>query len=308
MPSGSRGGGGGSHFGGGHSSFSGGGSHFGGSRSSYSGGGSHFGGGPRGPRGPRGPIFIHWGRHYYSISYGKNFLVIFLLVISIITGIAGAGLIASNYEDELYTICQDYKYYHQMVEYAESHSNHQTTATITSIHKSFSGKYYYNYKFKKSPSSTYSLYIDGYTYCLYTDGDLTNETIAVGKEITIAISDDVNNITFDCDSVPMDIVNFSSTDDGEYQMYDRLARENKRGGMVTLIVAVILLGTTITLYIVFLKKTDKDEYEKSKAGTDTSSSINVDTKPKSKYCSYCGSILDSNATSCPSCGAKISKE
>ncbi len=316
MPSGSRGGGGGSHFGGG-SSHSGGGSHFGGSRPSYSSGSSHygswsFGGGPRAPRGPRvprGPLGFRWGRNYYSMSSAKGFLVIFLLVISIITGIAGAGLIASNYEDELYTICQDYVYYHQMAEYAQSNSNYQTTATITGIYKRFNDKWYYEYSFKMYPNNpSNSRKVDGYTYCLYTDEDVTNRTIAVGKEITIAISDNVNYITSDTDSVPMDIVNFSSTDDGEYQMYDKLARENKRSGIIAFIVAVILFGTTVTLWIVFLKKVDKEEYEKSKSGDSSSSSINIDTKPKSKYCSYCGSLLDPDATSCYSCGAKISKE
>lgn len=301
MPSGSHSGG--SHFGGGHSSFSGGGSHFGGSRSGHSGGGSHFGGGPRGPR---GPVFIHWGGHYYSMSYSKNVLVVFLLVISFIAGFVGFGFTVSNNRDKLDIIRMDYEYYYQMVDYAESNSNYRTTATITGFYQSYSGKYYYNYKFKMDPSSASSFYIDGYTYCLYTEDDLPS--IAVGTTITIAISDNVNNISFDCDSVPMDIKHFRPEDDGEFQALQRSAETNKKVGIVTLIIAGIMLATTITLWILFLKKTDKNEYEKSKSGTITSSSINIDTNPKTKYCSYCGSALNSNATSCHCCGARVHKE
>lgn len=296
MPSGSHGGGGGSHFGGGGSSFSSGGSHFGSSR-------SHYGG----PRGPRGPIFVHFGGRYYTITSGKRFLVLFLFFVSIFACVLGAGLIASNNESKLDVIREDYAYYYQMVELATNNSNYKTTATITGVYKKYSGKYYYKYRFKMHPSSSMSTFtIDGYTYCLYTEDDLSD--IYVGKSITIAISDEVDSISFDCDSVPMDIVNFRPEDDGEFQALERSANTNKKVGIIILIIAGGVLATTIILYFVFIKKTSKEEYEKSKSRTSIFSSINTSTSSKSKYCSYCGTALNSNATSCSNCGAKISKE
>lgn len=292
MPSGSHSGGGGSHFGGGGSSFSSGGSHFGSSR-------SHYGG----PRGPRGPVFIHFGRRYYTISYGKNSLVVFLLFISIFVGIVGIGFVASTNKDKLDVIREDYEYYYQMVELAEQNSSYQTTATITGVYKKY-GKYYYTYRFRMRPSSTSPFTIDGYTYCLYDEEDLSG--IQVGDTVTIAISDNVNNISFSCDSVPMDIVDFRPKDDGEYQMYERSAKTNKKVGITALIIAGALLATSITVYIVFLKKTDQSEYEKSKGLS--VSALQTEEEPIVNYCTYCGSIIKPNDTACSACGAKVTKD
>lgn len=284
MPSSSHGSGG-SHFGGG-SSIGRGGSHFGGSRSS-------------GSRVRTGPIFIHFGGHRYSMSSGKSVLMSFLIFINILLLFGGIGVRFSNYADELKIIEDDYSHYQSMVVFSQSHPEYTTTAEITAVsYNSKYKKYWYSYKF----SSNFSTPCNGFTYCLYDEDDL--DTIHVGATITIAIENKKTSIFPDCDSTPMDIINFSAKDDGEYIYFVKEAKQNRKIGRVILVLSGVMFVGNIVLSCVFFKKAEKT------ANGDTSSAETSsigNSKPSARYCAYCGKLIPTGEDSCSACGAKVTE-
>ena len=279
MPSG-RGGGGGSHFGGGSS---GGGSHFGGSSSS------------RGYHRTR-PMRFHFGRRVYVISSGKSTLLYIFTGLIIFMYFVGIALMCSNYKSQLRKIEADYNYYQDMVRYAEIHTSYQKEGRITQV--SYNPKYdryYYNYTIY----TTMGL-INGYTFCVYTEEDLKD--IKVGTIVMFAMSDNGSNANPYTDSVPMDYIYTTLEDDGEYLYFIKQAKTNKTAGIVITCIATALLGTTIFLIFKF-KKLEGENSSETQIETPTSS-----PKEETSYCSYCGAVLSSKNGSCPSCGARVRKK
>lgn len=97
----------------------------------------------------------------------------------------------------------------------------------------------------------------------------------------------------------------------EYIHYQDLIESNKqtiKGVITALVIEILVLALFITLYFLKVKKYYKlvaqDEellFQKKKAELN-------ETKSKSnKFCRYCGSKLEANATKCPSCGANLIK-
>lgn len=92
-------------------------------------------------------------------------------------------------------------------------------------------------------------------------------------------------------------------------------------------VIVMIVAFVILIVVIFgivrpvLIKKDRELYEKMKSKTSNTvnendflqnlkEAVNKTVNPNSniKYCEYCGTELEENATKCPSCGAKSKKK
>lgn len=104
----------------------------------------------------------------------------------------------------------------------------------------------------------------------------------------------------------------------EYLYYKDCLASNKssKSGIITaLVIEILILGLFITLYVLQVKKYYKlvaqDEeilFKKKQAEMKKATAeANAAASNYNRYCKYCGSKLDANATKCPSCGANLTK-
>lgn len=277
MPSGSHGGGGGSHFGG---SFGGGGSHFG--RSSQSSGTS-----------VHRNVIIFWGGRRYSYSdksSGKlrTFFALFILFLcfALISGLIWGGSCGN-----LDKIESDYKYYQNMIARAEEDSNYLTTGIITDHFKNEDcGKWYFTYELTTFDGQK----LEGYTFSIYTLEEL--ESWPVDKVIDIAVSS--KTITLKTDSVPMNYKDVALDKDGEYANTVRTIKVTRVTTIVLGVTSVIFLASLIAIAV-----KEKDLKPETKEQTETK----VETKPETKnywVCGYCGNKNKLDDFNCSHCGAK----
>ena len=270
MPSGSHGGGGGSHFGGGGS--------LGG-----------FGGDSMGPRLPRGH-FIFFGRTYIMparLSWVVSLMWILLTVFffSIFIGIT----LTSSAKSDIDKIQNDYAYYKEMVNRADSNPEYQTEGIVDDYFLGDSGKYYITYYFLDSNGKR----VYGYTYQYYSLQDASS--LLVDENITLAINAKNTNITQKTDSIPMDFMSIDISQDGEYLS----AKSSLLHGHFALILATItLLGLVATGIVVAKKakrKGEEEKIEKEKA---------EEKQNPFTTCPYCGAKIKKTDEKCPHCGAK----
>lgn len=268
------------------------GSHFGGGRSF--GGSSSHGGRSSGSTIRTGPIFVHFGGSRYRMSSGKSTLMGVLIFLNIMLLLLGIGMVCSTNKDKLAIIEDDYLYYHSMINYSKLHPEYTTTAVITSVSKKY-GKYWFNYRFDTSFSDSAT----GFTYCLYDESDL--ESIREGRTIVIAIDQKKDYISFNVDSAPMDMVNYSAQDDGEYIYLKNQAKRNHTVGILTLSLSGVFLIANVVLCCKFFKKVEQTD------DTNTETSAIGSKQPKSNYCAYCGKLIPNGQDSCSACGAKVTR-
>lgn len=274
MPSGSHGGGGGSH-----------GCGFG--------GGSHFGSGHRSSgsssRGPTPIRFWFFGHHYY-VPAGKAsairglFTAFFVLILFGFMSIL--GLIAAK--DQVEKIEDDNTYYISMISYATAHPDYQVTGKITGKFRNDDcGKWYLTYSLETNDGRT----LEGYTYSVYSINEI--EQFVVGDDILLAV--DSIPVTMRTDSINMDYINIPLDNDGEYIG----AKNSKRTAMIMVIACFGASVVVAILTFIKAKKSMKlNELEKEKA-----SSLPQDEGVK--RCKYCGSKQNPEDTKCPNCGASF---
>lgn len=274
MPSGSHGGGGGSHGGG-------------------FGGGSHFGSGHRSSgsssRGPTPIRFWFFGHHYY-VPAGKTsairglFTAFFVLILFGFMSIL--GLIAAK--DQVEKIEDDNTYYISMISYATAHPDYQMTGKITGKFRNDDcGKWYLTYSLETNDGQT----LEGYTYSVYSINEI--EQFVVGDDILLAV--DSIPVTMRTDSINMDYINIPLDNDGEYIG----AKNSKRTAMIMVIACFGASVVVAILTFIKAKKSMKlNELEKEKA-----SSLPQDEGVK--RCKYCGSKQNPEDTKCPNCGASF---
>ncbi len=288
MPSGSHGGGGGSHGGG-----------------SHGGGGSHFGGSGGGGYRPRGPMIMHFGRTRYVVRMGASRFISFLVVLLFfaIFGIFTSAVLKSGANSTIRTIQQDYIYYQDMVDYAKLHEDYQIEGTvITKYYKETYKKWYITYYFTTEDGYR----VEGYTFSVYDFEDIKD--IRAGDKILLAV--DGLPLTRDTDSVPMDYGDMPIERDGEYQTF----LSQKKGANIALIVCISVTGGIVIIAVLtaFFNKVRVQEHPND-VGTSSNTSDNstnnkeVENTPKPTYCQYCGAELENGKKKCSNCGAKQQK-
>lgn len=278
MPSGSHGGGGGSHGGGGF-----GGSHFGGGS-----GGSHFGGSYyHGPKRPgRAPIMFHyfyWGGTRYVIENDERakirskifsvFVMLFIMLCCLFVIFASISNVNK--------IKKDYLYYQEMITYAEEHPEYFITGKVQSkFYNEDAGKWYLTYYFYTDES----VRVDGYTFSIYSDAEVSQ--FHSGDDIQLAV--DSIPLTTETDSINYDYKNKSLSDDGEYT-------KAVSGITIPIIVEFALVGILVFLIISVVR-----DYKKLAKKVDENGNADL----KYKYiCTYCGGKLKEDDKSCPHCGS-----
>lgn len=293
MPSGSHGGSRGSHSSGGSRS----GGSFGGGRSSFGGrhSGSSFGG--SGGFHPR-PRRFRWGGHYYVVTSGTQSILMIMLFFIMFFGMFAFsnGINRSVLKEEISLIEQDYIYYQDMIDYAESQGGESTgyivNATVTGkYYNADAERYYFVYEIEL-PNTSRDL--EGYTYSCYT---ITEASIyRVGDVMKVAVESP--NITINTDSINMDYKDMPLERDGEY-----LAAKSSLKSATTSMIIFILVDVAIVaigVFVVIKKKQLAEEKEAKEEKVKAEANADV-------YCSYCGSVVSKNTTKCPNCGSSVRK-
>lgn len=289
MPSGSHGGGGGSH--------SSGGSH---------GGGSHFGGSSSGGYRSRGPMIIHFGRTRYVVRMGASRCISLLVVLLCFAlfGVFASAVIKSSSNSGLREIKQDYIYYQDMVSYAKQHTDRQIEGTvITKYYKENYDKWYITYYFTTDNNQR----VEGYTFSVYTFDEVKD--IRAGDKILLAV--DGLPLTTDTDSIPMDYGDMPIEKDGEYQMFV----SQKKGANIALIVCISIAAGCVVISIItaMLNKVKVQEHPSGESSSSNTSSTSTENEnstnntPKPTYCQYCGAEMEHDSKKCSNCGAKQQK-
>ena len=188
----------------------------------------------------------------------------------------------------LNVIKEDYSYYQGIISLG-----HTTSAEVTDMfYNSEADKYYIEYKID-IPNTSFDL--EGYSYSVYTQSEAL-EYLNRGT-IQIALNKPVSEIDSNTDSIPTDYLNMPLERDGEYIMAVKSLSQSKIFGFGGLAVFVCVIAS-IVIVTIKLGKKEETEQQTTEASSETS-------LPQFKECSYCGSNLSINETTCPSCGSKI---
>lgn len=285
MPSGSRGGGGGSHSGG--------------SR----GGGSHFGGGSRRSshvrtvRNGRTVVYLGSGTSRRYMSSGMYNLMSFLTSIVMIALFLGFSFVMgiSNASEQIKTIEEDYAYYQNMIIVAENKANSNIEGyivygTVTGVYLKSKDKYYLTYSFVADSGETVK---NGYTFSTYEFEDVNNIVVGV-TEIKLALEYAPSDVL--TDSIDYDYKFTTLEDDIEY--VEAVDSKSK----LTTYSIIAGVATTAILVAVIVIKTKGSKKEENEAASNQEVKQQV---PKKNHCKYCGSVVLDGKTSCDNCGAGI---
>lgn len=288
MPTGTGGG----HFsgGGGHS----GGGHFGGSGRSYSTSSAR-----RGVRFGR-PVFIYSiGRNDYYIGEKNRSLISGLFVFFVFAMFAFISTMGMflTYKSDLSIIREDYAIYGEIISNAESNPERIVNGTYEGADYSEKfGKWCIKYKFSYNGHND----LPGYSFYVYTNSEI-NEMRMSGT-IQIAVGNLTNSGEYD--SIELSFKGKKLTDDGEYNYTLKKQKGSMAGTAISGVVAGGLLVGTIVLSVTSLKK---DETAQAEVATNSANGSAAVIEKARRYCSYCGSVINDNAISCPFCGAGENK-
>lgn len=287
MPSGSHGGGGGF---GGHGGFTG---------SSFSSSGSRSSSSASRSFRPRGPRYFHFGHRTLIISTGRQSILslfAFLMVFAVMMLIS-VGSTKSAYKEELSMIEEEYRYYQNMITYAEANKEEGYVITAKVASNQYAqdlGKYRIFYTFKTETGKN----VNGYTFYVYSLEDLKN--LPVNKEFELAV--DSVPVTESTDSIPVDYKYTILEDDAAYVV---LKEKIKSISTYTTIgwvaVAVLLVGSVLVVFTAKKKKEEKEEADRQKEIE------NEIAEEKKKFCQYCGTKILEGDQTCPNCGSRLDR-
>ncbi len=280
MPSGSHGGGGGSH-GGGHS---------GGGRS---GGYSHSRGGYNRPPRPVRPFRFHWGHTVYVIpseSRSKISGLFFTCLIFAFFVLASVFMLVVANQEVKY-IKSDREGYLAMIRKAQTNEELVVEGTVLDVWQDDGNpsKWYITYKFTASDGSVVD---NGYSFSVYNS---RAEAPSEGEKIKLAVpSAKTNKMS---DSVPMDYITYGIEEDAGYIS----AMNSLKLSRNITIVFACFSGMFLILGIITIFKSKKRE-DQLKTAT-----VNSAPTPahKPNTCDYCGGRVSSSDKFCPSCGARV---
>lgn len=296
MPSGSRAGSSGSHFG------SSSGSHFRGSSRGGSSSHSHDGPGMRmGPHHHGGGItFVGFFKHGIYTTIGVC-AFLFVVMIAVCLGCRSSVV---GYQQKINVIKADHSEYIKMIERAEKNPEYQTTAYVTGRRLGKGDKWFVDYEIRFTANGKNEV-LNGYTYPIYSFDEIDEFT--VGDEIIVALNCKNTEINGSTDSVNMDYKNYGYKADGEYIYY----RGNIRNLNIIIAVIAVALSSIIVICIVCAivsakrKKNQETVSEvNSNPTTTTSTSSNSTSANSTNICPYCGSKIPEGSSKCPGCGAR----
>ena len=299
MPSGSHGGH--SHSGGARV----GGSSFGGSHSSH--------GGSWGGYRHRGPIFFHFWGHRYVVPTRYSALISLFAVVMVfsIFFIFGGWLMMSSGQSNMDLVKRDYDRYQVMIADATEANGLLVIGTIENrYYDDDAGKWYLTYSFPTNDGGK----INGESYAVYTLAELNQPQYCVNAPIELALDRVPESEYDDVDSIPTDYANMPLERDGAYTT----AKNTHKAGSTMLWVACCVLGGSIVLNILIAVTTKKKVATNNNANQTTATETTTATANNGtataatpvdtdKYCEYCGSKLDTGATKCHLCGARVRK-
>lgn len=296
MPSGSRGGSGGSH----------GGSRGGGFRSSGSSG--HGGSGAR--------LIIHTRtRHsirlrtrpgaparYFDLDTLHGVICALITLCFMIF-----GSMACTNKENIDFLKEDYAYYQNMIVQAELEPDDyivDAKVTSTSYRADFD-RAYINYAipytvYEYVPGQGYqdvTKWLYGYSFSVYTQ----EEAEELLRQGIIKVAVDSKIIRDYTDSIPMDYKDMTIEQDGEYL---KALRDEAKSTTILIVLVIVTVGW-FAFYIITTKKLsknfDKNLAEETIAQQKARKTENVDDP---NYCEYCGTyMLKDNNIKCPACGA-----
>ncbi len=278
MPSGSHGGGGGSHGGGG----------FGGSGFR----GSHT---PRQSYVHRHNVFHPPHRYYffgrvYSVGSYRYYTMskistwIFFAFVAVLV----CGVFFFQQQSAINQVKSDQAYYFNMIENADS--DQYMTAVVRNQYEGDGGKYYITYNLVVN--NNYLWAEDGYTYSIYT----MEEASAIFQAGEIDIVVDRLPLTINTDSINADYMDYSLSDDGYYSH------------AVLMRTIIIIAGSVAVIAVLgFASYYFKMMFSYQLTGEEKTNlfSEKKDENPneKTEYCLYCGSVMSKDDDKCPKCGS-----
>lgn len=301
MPSGSRRGSGGSHFGS-SSRSSGGGS------SSSLGGGSSWRGGMY--------VHVHTRGGFLSpfIAFGFFFLIIAFVMLSF------SGNKDYLLENKQF-IESDYAYYQKIITDSKTDTDKQITATVKDVlyNEDIDG-WYITYWFEMGGKTFgYNSYDEHYTFCIYKEDPSIHEDpigngdpdnlypIQNGDPFPIAVN--TTNAYATVRSVNMDYEYTTLDNDIEYvQICNKINAPNTQipVGIGALIISISIFIIGIVLAIRRSKKQKAEEIANSGKPT-VETSATVFASERENQCEYCGCIIKAGETTCKQCGAARKK-
>lgn len=308
MPSGSRSGGGGSHFG--SSSRSSGGS----SRSSWGGGGSSWGGGRHYHRGTH--VHIHGRGGFLSpfIAFGVFFLFIALVMLCFPAN-------KDYLKEQKQMIESDYAYYQTLITNAKEDPNLLIEDAIVRdvLYNEDIGGWYITYQFSMG-GRTFGLNDDHYTFCIYKYDPATHDDpigngdpdglypIDSGDIFPIAVN--TTNAYTNVRSVNMDYEHTELEHDFEYvKICNNINAPNTQlpVGIGALVISISIITLGIVLAVRRSKKQKAEEIANSGNPAAAAGTITNIEKTQENKCDYCGCIIKAGETTCKRCGAARKK-
>ncbi|MBP3619790.1 MAG: hypothetical protein J6J24_03920, partial [Clostridia bacterium] len=188
---------------------------------------------------------------------------------------------------DLTKIKEDYRYYQNMISYAETHYEYQVLGTITDyFYNENCDRYYITYEF-----SGYGYTVDGYSFSVYTRDEVFQ--MHIGDDIWLAVNS--HPINQNTDSIPMDYKNMPLSKDGEYLV----AIKSRNIGITLTSIGGTAIASVFVLFYVLYKISKKDAEKKS-----------LQEKEKERkeiektHCPYCGLLIAEAQVECSGCGSK----
>ena len=229
-----------------------------------------------------GPIVFFYGGNTIS-NKGKKFGIIFILVLIAFFIALFCGISISNAKENIEFIKSDYSYYQNFIDRAEA-NGYIEDATITDIiYNEDANRYYFTYEIRYG----YDNILEGYTFSVYTESEISN--FKIGQIIKVAVeSNDINQFT---DSIPLDYKDMPIENDGEY------SKEVRSKLINTIILSTGLIVIFVLIVIIAIKKSETQKVEEN-AGSNVNNN-----KTEKTVCEYCGSTISKQDDKCPNCGA-----
>lgn len=290
----------GSHYSGGFSSHGG---SFGSSHRSHSSHGSHSSGGfnnsfaanmllysmfrPRVINVFGRPVYVSRGRA------GVSAILTILLVFAIFAAVVG-GMVWGSAASDMSDYAGEFHDYQAMAERAKDNESLQHNAKVVDVQK------FDNDHFRIE----YELPITGKTYeknegvSFYVYDYVTAYNYVAAGEVLVAL--DRTELTKDTDSVPMDILTQSITDDGEYLA----AQQEAEVGQTITLTALAVIAGLVVLMVLTMSTARKATAEQIATNEATKSETKTNAQSTTWRCRYCGSRNPADHLTCDGCGAK----
>ena len=237
------------------------------------------------PARSRSSVHVHVGGSGYGYHHSTYYeghrasLSAVLTIIGIILGFVAIAFGAMIFSDISMkkTIVNDYNYYQNVIENAQTNPLYKQEAIVTDKLYADNDRWAIEYRLNDHYNESFAVY----SY------EEVNE-FTIGQKIQVAV---VSPNSSQTDSIPMDYYGMPIENDTEYINYQKSIR-------LHVIITTVLVAGAVLLIVLAIKSHKKEKGEAS-----LESSTNTPSQSKPNVCSYCGGKLSGTDTSCPNCGA-----